>query len=127
MSRIIHLVIPLPPKGKARPRVTSRDTYMPHDYQQWRADFVGHVHDQAHGIAPIPGWFAIGLTVTTPKGRMRPDLDNVLAAVLDALQDSGVIENDRLCWEVMHVRRAKAKPKVYGLSIELHSVEFEAA
>lgn len=126
MSRIIRLDIPMPPKGKARPRVTSRGTYMPHDYQAWRAEFATHTRFQALGRRPL-GWFAIGLTIGTPKGRMRPDLDNVLAAVLDALQDSGVIENDRLCWEVMHVRRAKTKPKVYTLSIELHSVELEAA
>ena len=125
MSRIIHLSIPLPPKGKARPIVTRHNTYMPHDYQQWRREFAAHAREQARGN-PALGWFAIGLTVGTPKGRMRPDLDNVLAAVLDALQDAEVIANDRMCWEVMHVRRAKTKAKEYALSIELHSVELEA-
>lgn len=121
MSQTWLLSIPLEPKGKARPRVTKRGTYMPGDYQQWRHDFAALVLTNRLPRCPL-GRFAIGLTVGTPKGTMRPDLDNVLAAVLDALQDAEVIENDRNCHEILYVKRAKTG-KGYRLDIELHDLE----
>lgn len=91
----------LEPKAKARPRVTSRGTYMPEDYQDWRRRFVAAVWDQWRG-EPF-GHFEVVITVATKTGRMRPDLDNVIGACLDALQDAGVVANDRMCWKVTGV------------------------
>lgn len=122
---VVGLLIPLPPKAKARPRVTRRGTYMPADYQAWRAEFTGYAHEQLRKQGGLSGKFAIGLTIITPSGTMRPDLDNVLGAVLDALQDAGAIENDRLCHEVLYVRRAKEKR--HALRVYLESVEEEPA
>lgn len=65
---------------------------MPKPYQDWRRRFVGMVD---HGAAPMGEEIHVGLVVITKSGKMRPDLDNVLGAVLDALQDANVIANDR--------------------------------
>ena len=89
----MHIEIPMPPAAKARPRVTSRGTYMPRKYQEWRREFVGH----CEGSGQVSGPFALAVTFETKSGTMRPDLDNAAAAVLDALQDAEVIQNDRNC------------------------------
>ena len=108
--------LPIEPKAKARPRVTSNGTYMPRDYQEWRERFVALVGDQWRG-EPF-GMFGIDLTVTTKTGRMRPDLDNVLGAVLDALQAARVVENDRMCrWAFCEI----VKGKTPGLTITIEA------
>lgn len=84
--------IKLPPMAKARPRVTRRGTYMPKPYQQWRQKFCALV---GRPPKPLAGHLAIAIRIYTKSGKMRPDLDNVVGAVLDALQDAQVIANDR--------------------------------
>lgn len=78
--------------AKARPRVTRRGTYMPRPYQDWRKLFCALCKPPG---SPLTGDLSVSLLVQTKSGKMRPDLDNVLGAVLDALQDAGVIANDR--------------------------------
>ncbi len=43
---------------------------------------------------------------------MRPDLDNVGAACLDALQDAGVIENDRDAVRLTFILDKDKKPGI---------------
>lgn len=93
----VSLVVDLPPKAKARPRVTQNGTYMPPAYAQWKRDFAVACHGYPWRVI---GRFSIVIRFYTPTGRMRCDLDNAAAAVLDALQDAGVIENDRDCVEI---------------------------
>lgn len=82
----------LEPMAKARPRVTRRGTYMPKPYQQWRQRFCAACYKPEQ---PIAGRLSVVVQVYTKSGKMRPDLDNVVGAVLDALQDAGVMANDR--------------------------------
>lgn len=83
---------PIEPMAKARPRVTKRGTYMPKDYMAWRKKFCSIC---MHMPSPVKPPLSISVMVLTKSGKMRPDLDNVGAAVLDALQDAKVIANDR--------------------------------
>lgn len=62
-----------------------------------------------------------GLGINTPfilylavyTDNQRQDIDNVVTSVLDALQQSGAITNDRLCRKIVAERRpAKGFPKV---------------
>jgi Holliday junction resolvase RusA-like endonuclease len=112
----VFLVVPLAPQAKARPRVTSRGTYMPPHYQAWRLDFVAACNTQKW--EPIAGPFDISIRFITKSGVMRPDLDNALGACLDALQDAGVIENDKAC---KRLEAEVAKGKGYRIEIELRS------
>jgi Holliday junction resolvase RusA-like endonuclease len=47
-------------------------------------------------LRPIPGAYKLKLELVRPDKRYR-DLDNMLKAVSDALTDSGVIMDDRMC------------------------------
>lgn len=84
--------LPIEPCAKARPRVTRRGTYMPAGYMKWRRRFCAMVVPPAR---PMAGSLSVTVMVFTKSGHMRPDLDNVGAGVLDALQDAKVITNDR--------------------------------
>jgi Holliday junction resolvase RusA-like endonuclease len=89
----LTLVIPIGPMAKARPRVTRRNVYMPAHYQAWREKFAGY----CLGAREVVGTFALTVAFRTKTGNMRPDLDNAVGAVLDALQDAKVIANDSAC------------------------------
>ncbi len=111
--------LPIEPMAKARPRVTRHGTYMPRPYQAWRGRFV-HLVQQTHGLpAPIADTFALKLTIVTKSGSMRPDLDNVAGAVLDALQDARVIANDRKC---RVLEACVVKGKDVGIQIEVEEI-----
>lgn len=84
------------PCAKARPRVTTRGTYMPPAYTAWRKDFALKWNQTVPKITPFDCDLIINTTFFTTTGKMRPDPDNAYAAVLDALQkDVGVIVNDK--------------------------------
>lgn len=92
---VVSKTIAMPAFGKARPRVTSNGTYMPDKYsaqvEQLRWEFgsvpAGLVHVSVTAVRQIPkSWSkkkreaAVG-TYAKPK----PDADNILGAVMDAL------------------------------------------
>lgn len=85
----------LPAFGKARPRVTQNGTYMPHDYQAQRDRLrlafgdvpAGLVHLSVSVVRQMPASWS-----RAKRDRMRgayaspkPDIDNILGAVMDAL------------------------------------------
>lgn len=106
----LMLVLALKPQAKARPRVTSRGTYMPSAYTAWRKDFVSACNE--YDWAPVAGPFAITLRFVTKSGTMRPDLDNAAGACLDALQDAGVIENDKNCRRLVAEMAQGKRPQI---------------
>ena len=68
---------------------------MPKPYMEWRAKFRQLWHNCVPAFAPFDESIQLRVTFYTKTGRMRPDLDNAVAAVLDALQDVRAITNDR--------------------------------
>lgn len=107
MSKVISLVVALPPRSKARPRVTCHGTYMPPGYSKWRQAFVAACAGYPWRLV---GRFRIGVIFWTRTGDIRPDLDNALGAVLDALQDAGIIEDDRLLKGIDLVEARQGEP-----------------
>lgn len=104
----------LAPAAKARPRVTSRGTFMPHDYRRWRAWFAMIARGQWLAVEftlrpalTVP--VAVAITYRTTTGNMRPDVDNAAGACLDGLQEAGIIANDsqvrRLLVEVVRAKK----------------------
>jgi Holliday junction resolvase RusA-like endonuclease len=93
---VISATIPLPPKGKARPRVYRGHAFMPKDYTQWKKDF-GRLWKAVRNDDTFQQLLRIDTIFHTKTGNSRSDMDNAHAAVLDALQDCGAIENDRQC------------------------------
>jgi Holliday junction resolvase RusA-like endonuclease len=92
-SAIIHIE----PHAKERPRFGGGRAYNSKRYTDWRKRFVALAPKVKR---PMSGALHLSVTFFTKTGKMRPDLDNALAGVCDALQDAGVIVNDR---DVVHL------------------------
>lgn len=96
----IDLNLPLPistndlwrPDGKGGVCRTDR-------YETWFRAAGNMINAQRPGR--IDGCYALSLTIN--RRRTRIDLDNAVKAVSDALQECGVIDNDRLAEEI-HLR-----------------------
>ena len=101
--------IPLKAVPKARPRVVhAGHVYMPAHYMAWREAFVANLQAQRITHAkPLLGSMKLWVRVSgdtigvnlTPTEAVRPtgvrgDLDNLVGAIMDALQDAGVYLND---------------------------------
>lgn len=104
------------PAAKARPRVTRRGTYMPDAYMKWREKFCWLVKKAGMPQRHLRERIGILMRVQTKTGTMRPDLDNALAGALDALQDAGVIGNDR---NVIKLEAVLCQSKEVGIYLEL--------
>ncbi len=77
---------------KARPRVTSRGTYMPANYTSWK---LAAMKDMRVQCRPVSGTVAIDIQLIGKHSR-RGDADNISGAILDALVQAGIIEGDNL-------------------------------
>jgi Holliday junction resolvase RusA-like endonuclease len=66
---------------------------MPAPYVRWKRTFAFHARAQ-WSRAALEGPVRVAAEFITPTGGCRPDLDNALGAVLDALEGI-VIVNDR--------------------------------
>jgi Holliday junction resolvase RusA-like endonuclease len=98
--------VPVRGKPKARPRVTKNGTFMPADYRKWRDEFAVEL---ARLKPPAyQGPVALRLDFQTDGVRIhmdafdgvrpkhvRADLDNLVGAVMEVLEDAGVVGNDR--------------------------------
>ena len=103
-------MIPLRGKPKARPRVTRNGTFMPKDYQSWREAF-GMLMTTGRNPAPQLGDLPIALELefgteavkvslfeqpTAKRAKhVRADVDNLIGAVMEVLEDQGIVTNDR--------------------------------
>ncbi|MFZ9315674.1 MAG: RusA family crossover junction endodeoxyribonuclease [Candidatus Nanopelagicaceae bacterium] len=65
--------------SKARPRVTSRGTYMPKPYQEWRRE-CADILKQSWGLPPIDHPIAVEIDC---YGTARGDIDNYMGALFD--------------------------------------------
>ena len=103
------VTLPVRGRAKARPRVTRHGTYMPADYMRWRRETAMLVKasgmpEQFTGPVQLTVLFdsdSMHIHVQELEGLVRPkhvraDVDNLVGAVMDMLQDAGVIANDRL-------------------------------
>jgi Holliday junction resolvase RusA-like endonuclease len=86
---------PIEPMAKARPRLSGGHVHMPRDYMAWRQRFIALCVQHGRPTVPLAGRLSLSVGITTKSGKMRPDLDNVVGAIQDALQDARVIKNDR--------------------------------
>ena len=104
MIRIPMRVVP-----KARPRVTKNGTFMPKGYMAWKKEFVTQLKALRVPANKYAGNVALEVIFDTdemwvqlvpindkkPKHLKRIDIDNAIGAVMDALQDAQIIEDDK--------------------------------
>jgi len=117
----VSKTIPMPAFGKARPRVTQNGTYMPTDYAEqveqlrWAFGSVpgGLVHVSVTAVRQIPSsWSQKKQAAAVGRyAKPKPDADNILGAVMDALFE----DDDR----VISVFCEKVWGKEHALKIEV--------
>lgn len=92
MKQAVALVfhLPIAPAGKERPRVTRFGTFMPKGYEAWREVVRLQVRSKVPAAMldrlPLTGRLAFRATFHAVHGRMKPDLDNAIGAIWDAIQ-----------------------------------------
>lgn len=74
-----EIVLPIKLMSKARPRVTSRGTYMPKPYQEWRKE-CARLLREAWKHEPIDHPIAVEIDC---YGTARGDVDNYMGALFD--------------------------------------------
>ncbi len=102
------LWIPGKPVPASRPRVVNGHAYTPQRYRDWKGEAAIRLRMQTDArfdgpvaVTVVVGADGIMVTVEPtevprPRG-VRGDLDNIAGkAVLDALQDAGILANDSL-------------------------------
>lgn len=78
---MIELVVHMPLFSKARPRVTSRGTFMPAEYKKKQKEMLRQVQEQYTG-APLEGPIRVEIDV---YGEGRADGDNIIGALFDSV------------------------------------------
>lgn len=94
----------LSPMAKERPRVTRNGTFMPKAYNAWRDLVRAYCRQQTPTTAlarlPLTSRVEFSMVICVPKGDMKPDGDNAMGAIWDAIQATkgkwGIIADDRL-------------------------------
>ena len=93
------LKIPMKGMGKARPRVTSRGTFMPRKYVDFKQELYIRAFGQGWNIYNVPSALDIEFCFKLPSKlrkqekidrlanghQQKPDLDNLIGTVMDAL------------------------------------------
>ena len=110
--------IPGAPIGKGRPRAVSRGgfvrTYTPPKTARWEA-VASSVLMAAWGAAPLECPVTVGILALFPRPQrmiwkrkpmprepysQKPDLDNCVKAILDAMEKAGIFRDDKQVWAV---------------------------
>ena len=73
------ITVKMPLFSKARPRVTSRGTFMPKEYKLKQKEMLRQINEQ-YGGTPLEGPLRVDLEL---RGEGRADLDNIVGAFLD--------------------------------------------
>lgn len=95
-TQVLRFWIPGSVVPKARARVTSRGTYLPHRYQDWRQmaelEILADLSPSIRTMLPVKK-AAVKIEL---HGSHRGDPDNLAGSCLDALVSVGVLLDDRL-------------------------------
>lgn len=75
----IRITVTMPLFSKARPRVTSRGTFMPKSYKDNQKEMLRQIKEQYQG-EPTEGPVAVHLEL---RGEGRADIDNMVGAFFD--------------------------------------------
>ncbi len=102
--------IPWRARPKKRPRVTRRGTYMPKDYREWKSNVADYLAAVWKPKPPLDSPVAVEIVMRSDRIEvqiieldelwrrpkyLRGDIDNLAGGVLDAMQEAGVISDDR--------------------------------
>lgn len=122
-GKTLELSLDFPPSVNRLWRVSKAGgMYRSPKYAEWRKATMWDVAAQAKGIK-IKGEYKLTVNVVKPDKRHR-DLDNIIKAVSDILESSGVIENDKLC-QRLEMKWVKDGHPCHVIIQEINNEEFE--
>ena len=101
----IELVLPYPPSLNHYWRRVGPRTLLSKAGRKYRERLTSIVRSQ--GLPPIEGWLECWITAFPPDRRRR-DVDNLLKALLDGLEHSGLYGNDYQIAS-LHIKRGDPK------------------
>lgn len=94
---------------KARPRFDGNRVLTPKRYRDWKADAILDLKAQVPAGFQVIAKASVDIVIL---GSVRGDLDNLAGAVLDALVQAGILQDDRLsCVPKLSIEHQKAKQK----------------
>jgi crossover junction endodeoxyribonuclease RusA len=124
-GKTLELSLPFPPSVNSLWRVgRSGGMYRSPKYAEWRKSALWEVTAQVR-TRKIKGEYKLTVHVVRPDKRHR-DLDNIIKALSDILESSGVIENDKLC-QHLEMKWVKDGPPCRVIIQELSNEEYEEA
>lgn len=108
---MIKLELPLPPSINATYKSGKGVFYKSKESKKWAEDAAWIIASHGYG-RPMIGMCSVSIRLDGL--RVNADIDNRTKITLDALQAAGIIENDKLVYE-LHVYRGsgKAEKKAY--------------
>jgi len=124
---MINFTVPGPPKGKGRPRVTRHGTYTPKATKDYEKLIISCIDAEGTYYEGVPLKATIKCFYPMPKSMpkykrdmilngelypiVKPDLDNVAKAILDAL--NGILyKDDNQVVELFVTKRYSDNPRV---------------
>ena len=113
-----EIILPLRLMSKARPRVTSRGTYMPKSYQDWRKE-CRSLLIEAWNFDPINTPIAVEIDCF---GAARGDVDNYMGALFDTANKilwaddrSTIIQKESISFEKRPTSESLWKIRIFDL------------
>jgi Holliday junction resolvase RusA-like endonuclease len=147
---LFALFLPGKTPGKARPRVTSRGTYMPRAYRLWVKSAVSVVQSMraasVHAVIDCAVTVHVVVVLPAPRNRPaktsvtrralwkppggepfpwigKPDADNAAGSVLDALVHGGALVDDTLVSRLHVSLHASHDPARVGAHVTISALE----
>ncbi|MFG1260058.1 RusA family crossover junction endodeoxyribonuclease [Xanthobacter flavus] len=108
MTVVLTLLTPPPSLNGAFRNVPGKGRVKTKAYKDWRQDAAWQIKAQR----PPRFGETVAISIQVPRS-VKADLDNLNKAVLDALQDAGVVANDRQCERVSICRSGVALTTIH--------------
>jgi Holliday junction resolvase RusA-like endonuclease len=113
---MFHVQLPMPPSiNRAFRNVPGRGRVKTRDYRKWRDDAVKLIHAQVRADKRIGGNVAVTISLSAT---MRGDADNRIKGILDALVDSGRIDDDRHVTTITVRKNAPGKDALVWVDVD---------
>lgn len=118
MAAYPEIILPLRLMSKARPRVTSRGTFMPKPYQQWRKECSDLLKEAWQG-PPLDHPIEVQIDC---YGTARGDIDNYMGALFDCANKiiwtddrASIIQKATICYYKRPLNESQWNIRVYDL------------
>ena len=127
--------IPITPMPTPRPRLGKHGVYNLNSYSKYKKGLITYIkslnidkdeYDYIHArfYLPFPKNTAKKNIIEGLPLKSNFDCDNVIKGLCDALEQSGVIENDRCLW-AMFIEKFRTKNKEGRIEFDLEIIEEE--